>query len=72
MPPVGRRPWIRTGVNWEKIGVTLWPAFAGVIIVEATKQLYQGIPARERGRAKHPAFQPALIPPPASARCRHE
>ena len=72
VPPVGRRPWIRTGVNWEKIGVTLWPAFAGVIIVEATKQLYQGIPARERGRAKHPAFQPALIPPPASASCRHE
>ena len=48
-PPIARRPWLRTGANWERIGVTLWPAFAGVIIVEATKQLYQGIPARARG-----------------------
>ena len=47
----------------------LWPAFAGVIIVEATKQLYQGIPARARSRLR-PAFRPALVPPPASARSR--
>jgi SAM-dependent methyltransferase len=66
-PPIARRPWLRTGANWERIGVTFWPAFAGVIIVEATKQLYQGIPARARGRLK-PALRPAFLPPPASAR----
>jgi hypothetical protein len=43
----------------------VWPAFAGVLIVEATKQVYQGIPAREPRRRLKPAFRPALIPPGA-------
>ena len=65
VPPFRNRPWLRTGVVWERIGRALWPAFAGVIIVEATKQLYQGIPARERTAQLKPAFRPALIPPGA-------
>jgi SAM-dependent methyltransferase len=65
-PPIRRRPWIRSGWTWEQIGVALWGAFAGVIIVEATKQLYKGIPVRSRGR-RQPAFSPALVPPAASA-----
>lgn len=66
VPPFRHRPWLRTGVAWERIGRVLWPAFAGVVIVEATKQLYQGVTTRERatGRLK-PAFRPALIPPGA-------
>ncbi|MEO8666951.1 MAG: methyltransferase domain-containing protein [Bauldia sp.] len=68
VPPIGHRPWLRTGATWEKFGTALWPGFAGVVIVEATKQLYQGIPARARGRVRQPAFRPALIPPTANAR----
>ena len=64
VPPISRRAWLQTGTAWERIGKTLWPGFAGVIIVEATKQLYQGVPARARRRLK-PAFRPALIPPRA-------
>ena len=64
VPPITRRGWLRTGATWERIGGALWPAFAGVIIVEATKQLYQGIPARTRSRLK-PALRPVLIPPGA-------
>ena len=70
VPPIGHRPWLRTGANWERFGRALWPGFAGVIIVEATKQLYQGVPARGRSRIRQPAFRPALIPPPANARDR--
>jgi len=55
LPPI-RGPWLRSGTTWERVGRTLWPAFAGVIIVEATKQLYQGIPA----------LRPAWIPPGAA------
>jgi SAM-dependent methyltransferase len=65
VPPFRRRPWIGTGVAWERVGLTLWPAFAGVIIVEATKQLYQGIPVRDAQERLKPAFSPALIPPGA-------
>lgn len=66
-PPIRRRPWLRSGRTWEEVGTALWGAFAGVIIVEATKQLYQGIPARGRSRPRA-VFRPALVPPPASAR----
>jgi len=65
VPPFRRRSWLRTGETWERVGRALWPAFAGVVIVEATKQLYQGIPARERASALEPAFRPVLIPPGA-------
>jgi len=68
VPPIRRRPWVRTGRAWEKFGSTVWPGFAGVIIVEATKQLYQGIPARRHARKAGPAFRPAFAPPGASAR----
>lgn len=68
VPPIRRRPWVRTGSAWEKIGSTIWPGFAGVIIVEATKQLYQGLPARRRAYRTSPAYRPVLVPPGASAR----
>ena len=64
-PPFRSRAWLRTGAIWERVGRALWPAFAGVVIVEATKQLYQGIPAREKTSRMKPAFRPALIPPGA-------
>jgi SAM-dependent methyltransferase len=63
VPPFRFPPLIRTGLSWERIGRTLWPAFAGVLIVEATKQLYEGVPARAPRRRMKPAFRPALIPP---------
>jgi SAM-dependent methyltransferase len=66
MPPANRRILFRTGATWERFGAALWPGFAGVIVVEATKQLYQGVPARQRLRGRlAPAFRPALIPPGA-------
>ncbi len=64
-PPFRHRPWLGTGVVWERVGRLLWPAVAGVIIVEASKQLYQGVPTRETARRLKRAFQPALIPPGA-------
>lgn len=68
VPPFRHRPWLRTGTTWERVGRLLWPAFAGVLIVEATKQLYQGVPVQQRRPAAaklKPAFRPALIPPGA-------
>ena len=64
VPPVRGRSFLGSGAGWERIGRATWPAFAGVIIVEATKQLYQGVPARALPRAKVKlGLRPALIPP---------
>jgi SAM-dependent methyltransferase len=60
MMPIPRKRYRRSAMTWERIGASLWPAFAGVIIVEATKQLYHGLPVRRQARV--PAFRPVLIP----------
>ena len=39
----------------------MWPAFPGVLIVEVTKLMYQGVPARRSSR-RVPVLAPALIP----------
>jgi SAM-dependent methyltransferase len=64
VPPFRGRSFLSSGAGWERVGRALWPAFSGVIIVEATKQLYQGVPARARARVKvNYALRPALARP---------
>ena len=68
-PPFRYQPILRSGVTWERLGRLMWPAFAGVIIVEANKRLHQPVRARRRFRRLRPAFQPtpALVPPGAGS-----
>ena len=40
MPPIGLRFMLRSAPAWERAGERLWPAFAGVVMVEAAKELY--------------------------------
>jgi SAM-dependent methyltransferase len=45
MPPIDR-PWLaRWSTVFERVGARLWPGFAGVMIVEARKELMGAIPA---------------------------
>jgi SAM-dependent methyltransferase len=46
IPPFTRVPFLRAAVAWERVGHTLSLPFAGVHIVEATKQVWRPIPAR--------------------------
>jgi hypothetical protein len=46
VPPVARGWFLRSAVAWERTGATLSAPFAGVHLVEATKQVYRAIPAR--------------------------
>lgn len=67
VPPF-RRSWIlRSAVAWERAGATISAPFAGVHIVEATKQVYRAIPARREKRALVPALEPVLAPSPGGA-----
>lgn len=65
MPPFRHRWWVHSGTGWERIGRAVWPAFAGVLIVEATKQLHQRAPVQKKRVRLRPALQPVLAPPAA-------
>ena len=59
-PPVTRRWMLKTGNILERIGRRLWPLFSGVLIVEAQKRLYQGLPVAQRSSRR--VFVPILAP----------
>ena len=62
VPPIARAWFLRSAVAWERTGATISAPFAGVHIVEATKQVYRAIPARRERRRLVPALEPALAP----------
>jgi SAM-dependent methyltransferase len=62
VPPIPRGWFLRTAVAWERAGASISAPFAGVHIVEATKQVYRAIPARREKRRLVPALEPALAP----------
>jgi SAM-dependent methyltransferase len=66
VPPVPRNWFLRTAVAWERTGATLSAPFAGVHIVEATKQVYRALPAKRRKRRLIPALEPSLAPSPGA------
>jgi SAM-dependent methyltransferase len=70
VPPVPRGWFLRSAVAWERTGATLSAPFAGVHIVEATKQVYRAIPARREKRRLVPALEPVLAPSPGAAAMR--
>src|SRR5262249_36428849 len=72
VPPVARGWFLRSAVAWERAGSAVAAPFAGVHIVEATKQVYRAIPARRERARLVPALEPALVPSPGlSLACLH-
>jgi SAM-dependent methyltransferase len=70
VPPIAHNWFLRSAIAWERTGATLSAPFAGVHIVEATKQVYRAIPARREKRKLVPALQPVLAPSPGAAALR--
>lgn len=62
VPPTRSRPLLASAGAWENIGQRWFPAFAGVVLVEAEKQLYAATPApaRRRLRVAAPALDATL------------
>jgi SAM-dependent methyltransferase len=50
VPPLGWRALQRSAPGIERIGVRLWPAIAGLVVVEASKRLVGGLAVPVRGR----------------------
>jgi SAM-dependent methyltransferase len=64
-PPSDRRWMMRLYTLLERAGRRFWPMFGGVVIVEAQKRLYQGLPVA--ARASRRVFVPVLSPQGAGA-----
>lgn len=60
MPPLASRTLLKTAGVWEKIGTRLSLPFAGVHVVEATKQMHRPLEIRETRRKIR--FAPVLAP----------
>lgn len=67
-PPSKRRWMMRFHQILERSGRRFWPMFAGVVVVEAQKRLYQGIPVMQR--ASRRVFVPVLSPQGATRTAR--
>jgi SAM-dependent methyltransferase len=67
VPPIQRGWFLRAAVAWERTGASISAPFAGVHIVEATKQVYRAIPSRREKRRLVPVLEPALAPSPGGA-----
>jgi SAM-dependent methyltransferase len=67
VPPVARGWFLRSAPVWERIGPVIASPFAGVHIVEATKQVYRAIPAKRELKRLVPSLEPALAPSPGGA-----
>ena len=62
MPPIGRSLFLRSATAFERVGAQLALPGAGVLIVEAAKQLYRPVLLRRPSRRMAPALTPALVP----------
>jgi hypothetical protein len=58
IPPVKRRMLLRSAAAWERIGQRWFPTFAGVVLVEATKQIYAK-PIAARAPRRRLVYAPA-------------
>ena len=63
VPPLPSWVFLRTAIAWERAGISLSLPFAGLHVVEATKQLYRPVAVRQTRRASRAS--PVLIPAPA-------
>ena len=59
-PPTDKRWIMRLYSLFERTGRRFWPMFGGVIVVEAQKRLYQGLPVAARSSRR--VFVPVLAP----------
>jgi SAM-dependent methyltransferase len=61
VPPVKRRLLLKSAKVWDRIGRSLGLPFAGVHVIEATKQVFRPAMVRKTSRVLHQA-QPSLVP----------
>lgn len=66
VPPIQKRFFLRTALAWERFGAALSLPFAGVHVIEATKQVYRPAIAGKTQRVRG-LLEPVLVPTGGSA-----
>ena len=69
-PPFQRRSLLGLAPALERFGRRMWPLFSGVILIEATKQVYRGLPVASARRERRRMVKPVLVPQGAGAHRR--
>ena len=69
-PPFRKRFFVNSAPAIERIGAAIGLPFAGVHVVEATKQVYRPVTVRRIARRPVVALEPALTPAPTARRER--
>ena len=59
MPPFGLKMMMRSWGAWENVGQRMWPGFSGLLLLEASKQIYTVSAERKRSRVLRPLPVPA-------------
>jgi hypothetical protein len=58
IPPARKRMILRSALAWERVGTRWFPTFAGVVLIEATKQIYAK-PTLARAPRRRLVYSPA-------------
>ena len=58
VPPVRSRTLLGAAPAWERVGARWFPAFGGVVVVEASKQIYAATAVRSPRRRRRAAILP--------------
>ncbi len=67
VPPFDRGFLVRSAAAWERVGLWISPAFSGLLMVEAVKQVY-AMTGAKRARKLVPKLKPQIAPVPAMRR----
>jgi SAM-dependent methyltransferase len=62
LPPVGHAWMLQSAPAWERMGAAMSLPFAGVHLVEATKEVVRAIPVQRERTRLIPSLQPVLVP----------
>jgi SAM-dependent methyltransferase len=62
LPPVGHAWMLQSAPAWERVGAAMSLPFAGVHLVEATKEVVRAIPVQRERTRLIPSLQPVLVP----------
>ncbi|MTH95475.1 class I SAM-dependent methyltransferase [Roseibium sp. RKSG952] len=61
MPPTRAKSVLRAAWTWERVGRRIWPAFGGLLLMEAEKKVFRVAPTNGQ-KSRLSVFKPVFVP----------